>query len=117
MARPSSPSSLPTLGNHPASPPPVTLKRARAGIPAAQVLAQYRRAQLTATLSQKPSCVEPMKLPPVSQPQLIVQLRGAMRLALTRQGHRQTYQVAPGSLFLNTPQQLPYELAWQGEGP
>lgn len=100
----------------PVAHPPATLATGRGGISATQVLAQYRSAQLTATLSHKPSCVEPVALLPVQQPQLIVQLTGTVQMALTRQGHRRTYQAAPGSVFLNTPHQLPYELAWQSEG-
>ena len=81
-----------------------------------QVLAQYRSAQLAATLQAKPACVAKVQLQPVAQPQLIVQLRGVTRLELTRQGQPHHYHVQPGSLFLNTAQQLPYELAWQSLG-
>jgi AraC family transcriptional regulator len=38
-----------------------------------------------------------------------------MQLAITRQGVRRRYQSLPGSVYLNTPQQLPYELAWRGQ--
>lgn len=78
-----------------------------------QLLAQYRSAQLLASLRLKPAQLDAVWLPPVTQPQLIVQLRGVTRLALTRHGQAHQYHVQPGSIFLNTAQQLPYELAWQ----
>ena len=80
-----------------------------------QLLAQYQDSHLTAQVHVKPATREPVLLQPVGQPQLIVQLAGATQLTLTRQGARRRYQSLPGSVYLNTSQQLPYELAWQAQ--
>ncbi|WP_179197855.1 helix-turn-helix domain-containing protein [Hymenobacter crusticola] len=78
-----------------------------------QLLAHYQGAHLTAQLHRKPATLEPVLLQPVAQPQLIVQLTGATQLTLTRAGQRRRYPSLPGSVYLNTPQQQPYELAWR----
>jgi AraC-like DNA-binding protein len=80
-----------------------------------QLLAQYQGDHLTAQLHVKPATLEPVRMQPVRHPQLIVQLAGAMQLTLTRQGVRRRYHSLPGSVYLNTSQQLPYELAWQAQ--
>jgi AraC family transcriptional regulator len=80
-----------------------------------QRLAHYQGAHLTAQLHVKPATVAPVRVQPAAHPQLIVQLTGAMQLSLTRQGVRRRYQSLPGSVYLNTSQQLPYELAWLGQ--
>jgi AraC family transcriptional regulator len=100
---------LATSPPHRLAPPP----SATAPSLASQVLAQYTGAHLTATLHTKSGSLAPVWLQPVVHPQLIVQLSGTLKMELTRQGHRQTYRAQAGSVFLNTAQQLPYELAWQ----
>ncbi|WP_135436850.1 helix-turn-helix domain-containing protein [Hymenobacter fodinae] len=104
---------------HPAQPEPTTLSLESTALPRerapTRLLAQYQGAHLTAQLQIKPATLAPVLLEPVGHPQLIVHLTGAMQLTLTRAGERRRYQSLPGSVYVNTPQQLPYELAWRAQ--
>lgn len=79
-----------------------------------QPLGQFYTGQLVAQLHTKPGQFELVQLQPVAQPQLIVQLAGSTQLELRSRGQRRSYASPPGSVYLNTPQQPPYEMALRG---
>jgi AraC family transcriptional regulator len=80
----------------------------------AELRAQPYTGLLAAQLHTKPGQFAPVQLQPVAQPQLIVQLAGSTQLELVSRGQRRRYASPPGSVYLNTPQQPPYEMALRG---
>lgn len=77
-----------------------------------RLLLEQRWPSLTVQLFEEPAFVSPIELPPPRQHRLMLLLSGAMRMNLLSGGRQLTYNSAPGTVKLTTPQHLPYEMQW-----
>ena len=79
----------------------------------------HRRAwrNLTVQVHEEPAHVEPTMVAAVPETQISLQLSGALHLRFDKDGHRFSYQNAPGSVCVVAAHGPDYEVAWQNQTP
>ena len=68
---------------------------------------------LAAQIFHRPSRLAPAMFASSAQTQVMLQLSGSLEVSLDTDGRHRHYHTTPGSLFLTSPNQPDFEMAWQ----
>ncbi len=116
MPQAASPAALTVGTGLPSAAEPTSLDGTKARLVSATRVIHHRAwRNLTVQIHEEPAHVEPTMVAAVSETQISLQLSGALHLRFDKDGHRFSYQNAPGSVCLIAAHGPDYEVAWHNQ--